>query len=208
MAILDIVLFPEEREVLTTMCEPVEEVTDEIRTLVDDMIETMYHANGVGLAAPQIGVTKRVTVIDIRRRPSDEKPPEGEVEETKAPQEISEAEDKVFVLINPEILEREGKLKWEEGCLSFPSLYGEVVRANKVKVRALDRDGEPYEFEAEGLLAVALQHEIDHLDGVLFLDRMSRLKRRMAQKEYKKIRARMLEEALEKEEEESGSEIP
>lgn len=208
MAILDIVLFPEEREVLTTMCEPVEEVTDEIRTLVDDMIETMYHANGVGLAAPQIGVTKRVTVIDIRRRPSDEKPPEGEVEETKAPQEISEAEDKVFVLINPEILEREGKLKWEEGCLSFPSLYGEVVRANKVKVRALDRDGEPYEFEAEGLLAVALQHEIDHLDGVLFLDRMSRLKRRMAQKEYKKIRARMLEEALEKEEEESGSDIP
>ncbi|AWV89275.1 peptide deformylase [Bradymonas sediminis] len=207
MAILDIVLFPEEREVLTTMCEPVEEVTDEIRTLVDDMIETMYHANGVGLAAPQIGVTKRVTVIDIRRRPSDEKPPEGEVEETKAPQEISEAEDKVFVLINPEILEREGKLKWEEGCLSFPSLYGEVVRANKVKVRALDRDGEPYEFEAEGLLAVALQHEIDHLDGVLFLDRMSRLKRRMAQKEYKKIRARMLEEALEKEEEESGSDI-
>jgi peptide deformylase len=175
MAIREIVLHPEARDVLTTMCEPVEEVNDEIRELVDDMIETMYHANGVGLAAPQIGVTKRITVIDVSAR--------------------EDEESRVYVLINPEIVESEGKLKWEEGCLSFPGLYGEVVRAEKVKVRATNRDGESYEIEGEGLLAVALQHEIDHLDGVLFTERMSRLKRRMALKEYKKIRARMAEEA-------------
>jgi len=190
MAILDIILYPEEREILTTKCEPIEEIDAEIQTLIDDMIETMYHANGVGLAAPQVGVTKRLTVIDVSKRSKD-----GE----------SEAPPEVFVLINPEIVASEGKLKWEEGCLSFPSLYGEVVRANSVTVRALDRHGEPYEIEGEGLLAVALQHEIDHLDGVLFTERMSRLKRRIAQKEYKKIRARMLEEELEKEEENSGS---
>lgn len=174
MAILEIVLYPEAREVLTTRCEPVEVVDDEIRELVDDMIETMYHAKGVGLAAPQVGVTKRITVIDITPR--------------------DEEERVVHVLINPEIIEREGKLKWEEGCLSFPGLYGDVVRAERVKVRALDRDGNPYELEGEGLLAVALQHEIDHLDGVLFTERMSRLRKRMAMKEYKKIRARMAEE--------------
>lgn len=202
MAILEIVLYPEEREVLTTMCEPVEEVTDEIRELVDDMIETMYHANGVGLAAPQVGVTKRVTVIDVSQRAEKgEAESESESESKTETEAEAEVESKVYVLINPEILEREGKIKWEEGCLSFPSLYGDVVRANSVKVRALDRDGQPYEFEAEGLLAVALQHEIDHLDGVLFTERMSRLKRRMALKEYKKIRIRMAEDELEKEEE-------
>lgn len=177
MAIREIVLYPEARDVLTTKCTPVEVVDEEVRQLVDDMIETMYHANGVGLAAPQVGVTRRVTVIDVSLR--DAEHPE------------------VFVLINPEIIEREGKLKWEEGCLSFPGLYGDVIRAEKVKARAINRDGEPYEIEAEGLLAVALQHEIDHLDGVLFTERMSRLKRRVAQKEYKKIRARMAEEAEE-----------
>ncbi len=184
MAIREIVLYPEERKVLTTKCTPVEEVDEETRELVDDLIETMYDANGVGLAAPQIGVTKRVTVIDVSDR---------------------ENEDPyVYVLINPEIIEREGKLTWEEGCLSFPKLYGEVKRNAKVKVRALNRDGEPYEIEGEGLLAVALQHEIDHLDGVLFIERMSGLKRRMALKEYKKIRARMLEEAEEPSDEEAA----
>lgn len=191
MAILDIILYPEEREILTTKCEPIEEIDAEIQTLIDDMIETMYHANGVGLAAPQVGVTKRLTVIDVSKR----------ADEGEAPEEPAE----VFVLINPEIIASEGKIKWEEGCLSFPALYGEVVRANRVTVRALNRHGEPYEIEGEGLLAVALQHEIDHLDGVLFTERMSRLKRRMAQKEYKKIRARMLEEQLEKEEADRGS---
>lgn len=190
MAILDIVLYPEERDVLTTMCEPIEDVDDAVRELVDNMVETMYHANGVGLAAPQIGISKRLTVIDVSSRTEDGNP---------------EDESEVFVLINPEILEREGKLKWEEGCLSFPKLFGDVVRAKSIKVRALDRNGEPYEFEAEGLLAVAVQHEIDHLDGVLFTERMSRLKRRMAMKEYKKIRAQMAEDEQEKAEQESGS---
>jgi peptide deformylase len=175
MAIREIVLYPEAREVLTTECDPIEEVNDEVRQLVDDLIETMYDAQGVGLAAPQVGVARRVTVIDVTDR-------DGE-------------EPHVHVLINPEIIERKGTLTWEEGCLSFPALYGEVERSEWVKVRALDRDGEPYEIEGEGLLSVALQHEIDHLDGVLFIDRMSGLKRRMALKEYKKIRARLAEEA-------------
>ncbi|QDG53736.1 peptide deformylase [Persicimonas caeni] len=184
MAIREIVLYPEARDVLTTKCTPVEEVDEETKQFVDDLIETMYHANGVGLAAPQVGVTKRVTVIDVSDRESDER--------------------EVFVLINPEIVEREGKLTWEEGCLSFPGLYGDVDRAAKVKVRALDREGEEYEIEGEGLLAVALQHEIDHLDGVLFIERMSRLKRRMALKEYKKIRARLAEEAEKEGEDEAA----
>lgn len=185
MAVREIVLYPEAKDVLTTRCEPVAEVDDDIRQLVDDMVETMYAANGVGLAAPQVDVPKRITVIDV----SDREQPDREL----------------LVLINPEIIEREGSLTWEEGCLSFPGLYGDVKRAARVKVRALNRDGEAYEVEGEGLLAVALQHEIDHLDGVLFLERMSALKRRMAMKKYKKIRQRMEEEAAEADDEEEAS---
>lgn len=171
MAIREILLYPEHSDVLTTECDPVDEVDDETRQLVDDLAETMYDAPGIGLAAPQVGVTKRVTVIDV----SDPEEPGGEL----------------HVLINPEILEREGTITWEEGCLSFPGLYGDVVRSEWVRVRAKDRDGETREIEGEGILAVAMQHEIDHLDGILFLDRMSPLKRRMARKEYKKIRSKM-----------------
>ena len=181
MAIRRILLYPEHSDVLTTECEPVEEVDDEIRQLVDDLAETMYDAPGIGLAAPQVGVTKRVTVIDV----SDPDQPGNDLQ----------------VLINPEILEREGKITWEEGCLSFPGLYGDVVRSEWVKVRATDRDGEAYEIEGDGLMAVALQHEIDHLDGVLFLERMTPLKRRMARKEYKKIRSQMDSHPQEQEEE-------
>ena len=172
MAVRDILLYPEHSDVLTTECEPVDEVDEEIRQLVDDLAETMYDAPGIGLAAPQVGVTKRVTVIDV----TDPEEPGGEL----------------HPLINPEIVDREGSITWEEGCLSFPGLYGEVERSEWVKVRALGRDGEPYEIEGEGILAVAMQHEIDHLDGILFLDRMTPLKRRMARKEYKKIRAKMV----------------
>lgn len=177
MAIRDILLYPEHSDVLTTECDPVETVDDEVRQLVDDLAETMYDAPGVGLAAPQIGVTKRVTVIDV----SDPEQPGGDL----------------HVLINPEILETSGTITWEEGCLSFPGLYQEVERSENVKIRATDRDGERYELEAEGILAVAIQHEVDHLDGILFLERMSRLKRRLARKDYKKIRARMAEETNE-----------
>lgn len=164
MALRDIVLYPD--KVLEQECEPVEEVDDSIRELVDDMIETMYDARGVGLAAPQIGILKRITVID---------PTAGE-----------EGDDDLHVFINPEIVETEGHLTWEEGCLSIPGVYENVDRSARIKVRALDRNGEPFELEATELLSVAIQHEIDHLDGVLFLDHLSRLKRRIVVKKYKK----------------------
>jgi peptide deformylase len=164
MAVMKIVLHP--NDVLTTPCQPVERVDDEVRQLVADMAETMYAAPGVGLAAPQVGVLLRVAVIDIT--PKDE------------PKNL-------LVLINPEIIAREGHIVWEEGCLSIPRVYEKIDRSKKVTVRALGVDGQPFEVTGEGLLAVALQHELDHLDGVLFFDRMSILKRKRAQKKYKKI---------------------
>lgn len=157
-------------DVLTTRAEPVAEVDDEIRALVDDMAETMYDAPGIGLAAPQVGVGKRITVID-----------------TSGPEEQAD----LRVLINPQIVHAEGKITWEEGCLSIPGVYEKVQRKARVRVRALDRDGQPYEFEADGLLAVAVQHELDHLDGVLFLDHLSPLKRRLALKKYRKTLDRL-----------------
>ncbi len=164
MAVREIVLYP--NDVLTTPTEPVAEVNDEIRELVQDLADTMYDAPGVGLAAPQIGVLKRVAVIDVSK--------------PDAPADLK-------VLINPEIVDRSGEITWEEGCLSFPQLYEKIDRASDVVVRALNEEGETYEIEADELLAVALQHEIDHLDGVLFIDRMSHLKKRRALKKYKKI---------------------
>lgn len=176
MAVRDIVLFP--NDVLTTPCSEVEEVDESTRQLVKDLAETMYDAPGVGLAAPQIGVLKRVTVIDVSKPDED---------------------DDLVVLINPEVIRREGKITWEEGCLSFPGLYEKIDRANSVTVRALNLDGETFEIEGEGLLAVAMQHEIDHLDGVLFTDRMSHLKKRRAMKKYKKILTALEEESEEEE---------
>ncbi|MFU8802799.1 MAG: peptide deformylase [Bradymonadaceae bacterium] len=170
MAILDIVLYPS--DILNVRCAPVDTVDGGIRQLVDDMAETMYDAPGIGLAAPQIGVDKRITVIDVAHR---------------------DEEKDLHVFINPEIIDREGKILWEEGCLSIPGIYEKVQRSEKVVVRALDRDGNPFELEAEEILAVALQHEIDHLDGVLFLDHLSHLKRRLALKRYKKLLARAAE---------------
>lgn len=163
MSVLDIVLYPDDK--LRVKCKPVDSVDDDIRALVDDMVETMYDAPGVGLAAPQVGADVRITVIDCSEPESD---PE------------------LRVFINPEITHKEGSLIWEEGCLSIPGVFSNVKRARRVKVKALDRDGEPFELEAEELLAVCLQHEIDHLDGVLFLDHLSRLKARMAHKAYKR----------------------
>ncbi len=166
MSLRDIILYPD--DLLATKTERVEEVDEDIRTLVNDMVETMYDAPGIGLAAPQVGVLKRMTVIDVSGPDDDEPGP-------------------LHVLINPEIVHAEGRIVWEEGCLSIPGVYEKVERSNKIVVQALDRDGEEYELEAEGLLAVAIQHEIDHLDGVVFLDHLSSLKRRMALKKYKKF---------------------
>jgi len=159
--------------ILKTKCDPVAAVDDAVRALMDDMLDTMYAAPGIGLAAPQIGVTKRVIVVDV-----------SEKDEPKAP----------ICLANPEILwiaEETGV--HEEGCLSIPDLYADVERPVAVKVAYLDRDGAKQEMEAEGLLAICLQHEIDHIDGILFTDHLSPLKRNMIMKKMvkaKKVRAR------------------
>ncbi|MCC6903679.1 MAG: peptide deformylase [Polyangiaceae bacterium] len=167
MAVREILEYP--HPALREVAKPVTRVDDEIRRLVDDMAETMYDAPGVGLAAPQIGVGLRVFVIDIA---SEDEPSE------------------LYTFINPEIVATSGTQTWEEGCLSFPGVSEEIKRAEHVTVRALDRDGEPFELEAEGLLAVALQHENDHLNGVLMIDKLNALKKRMmGRKLAKKQRA-------------------
>jgi peptide deformylase len=145
--------------------EHVATVTDEIKQLVDDMAETMYAAPGVGLAATQIGETVQIFVVDTA--------------EEGAPSDFR-------VFINPEILEREGDVTWNEGCLSFPGVNEEIERAAKVRVRAQGRDGKTFELEAEGLLAVAIQHEYDHLQGVLMIDHMGPLKKRMTHRKMLK----------------------
>ncbi len=142
--------------VLREKCRAVEAVDDDVRRLIDDLVETMYDADGVGLAAPQIGVALRVFVYDIRD---------------------DEIEPGVFV--NPEIVEREGAQKEEEGCLSLPGVTELVERSQRIVIRGLDRDGEPVEVEAEGLLSRCLQHEHDHIDGILFIDHLSPLKRKL-----------------------------
>ncbi len=151
MALLPILRYPDPR--LHTRAAPVATVDDEIRTLVRDMAETMYEAPGIGLAATQVNVHKRVVVIDV-----------------------SEDRSALMAFINPEILERDGEQVCEEGCLSVPGIYEKVTRAEHVKVRALNGDGEPFELEADGLLAVCIQHEIDHLDGKVFVEYLSPLK--------------------------------
>ena len=163
MTTLNILHFPDPR--LRNVAQPVEQVDDTIRQLVDDMFETMYAAPGIGLAATQVNVAKRIVVIDI-----------------------SEDKTQPLCLINPEILELEGVEEMEEGCLSVPGVYETVQRANQVRVRALGRDGEPFELETDGLLAVCIQHEIDHLDGKLFVDYLSQLKRVRIRKKLEKQR--------------------
>jgi len=162
--IYPIVKFPD--PILQRPSAPVTEFDDELRKLVADMFESMYAAQGIGLAAPQIGIAKRLTVIDLSNK--------------------KEPKDKV-VLINPEITLQEGKQLEEEGCLSLPEIREKVSRAAKVKVKAQDVTGEWFEIEGEELLARAMQHEIDHLDGVLFIDRLSRLKRDLVIRRIKKL---------------------
>jgi len=163
MAIRTILRYPDKR--LREKALPVAVVDDDVRKLCDDMAETMYAAPGVGLAAPQIGVSKRIFVIDIAT--ADEK-------------------SDLRVFINPEFVAREGETVWEEGCLSFPGIHEEVQRAAKVTVRALGLDGSSFEVTAEGLLAIAIQHEYDHLEGTLMVDRVSLLKRRFIDREMRK----------------------
>lgn len=161
MAHLTILHFPDER--LRTVAKPIEQVDDTLRSLIDDMFETMYDAPGIGLAATQVNVHYRLIVIDV-----------------------SEEKDQPLVLINPEIIEKEGVEEMDEGCLSVPGIYEKVQRADRVKIRALDRNGESFELAADGLLAVCIQHEIDHLDGKLFVDYLSTLKRQRIKKKLEK----------------------
>jgi peptide deformylase len=144
--------------VLRVETKPVETFTPELQQLIDDMFETMHAAHGVGLAAPQVGRTERLTVMDVHGQR--------------------------YVLVNPEIVEREGSIKWEEGCLSIPELYGDVMRSARVVVEALDGEGRPVRVEGTELLGVCLQHEIDHLHGKLFIDHLSFLKRQKLMAEW------------------------
>ncbi len=162
--LLTIVKYPD--PVLQQPGEPVTEFDDDLRKFVADMFETMYAAQGIGLAAPQVGVSKRITVVDLSN--------------TKDPAQK-------MVLINPEIIERQGKIYEEEGCLSFPEIREKVVRAAKVKIRAQDEFGKWFEAEGEELLSRCFQHEIDHLDGVLFIFRISSLKRDLALRKIRKM---------------------
>lgn len=163
MSILNILHYPDPR--LRERALPVETVDDTIRRLVDDMLETMYDAPGIGLAATQVNVARRVVVIDI-----------------------SEERNQPLALINPEIVARDGVEEMEEGCLSVPGFFEKVERAEHVKVTAVDRNGKPFELETGGLLAVCIQHELDHLDGKLFVDYLSGLKRNRIRKKLEKQR--------------------
>ncbi|MCL4680408.1 MAG: peptide deformylase [Rhodocyclaceae bacterium] len=151
MALLPILRYPDPR--LHKKAVPVLRIDETVRKLIADMAETMYEAPGIGLAATQVDEHKRVVVIDV-----------------------SEDKSKLLALVNPEILERSGEQVCEEGCLSVPGIYDKVTRSERVRVRALDAQGEPFELEAEGLLAVCIQHEIDHLDGKVFVEHLSQLK--------------------------------
>ncbi len=166
MALLDILEYPDPR--LRTVAKPVKTVDDRIRTLASDMLETMYDAPGIGLAASQVNVHERVIVVDI-----------------------SEEQDDPHVFINPEYEKLGGDIEYQEGCLSVPGYYEKVSRSDKIHVKALNVDGEPFELVAEDLLAICIQHEIDHLDGKLFVDYLSNLKRTRIRKKLEKQHKQM-----------------
>ena len=170
MPLMKILHYPD--PVLRKKGVPVTEFDDDLKRLAEDMAETMYAAPGIGLAAPQVGVSKRLVVIDCA--PKDEPP-------------------QLMVLVNPEIAESGGECFEEEGCLSVPDFYAQVHRNSEVTVRYQDLDGANHQIEADGLLAIACQHEIDHLDGILFVDHLSPLKRSMFRKKWQKMEARQME---------------
>jgi peptide deformylase len=163
MTRLTILEYPDPR--LRTIAQPVEAVDDELRSLIDDMFESMYASNGIGLAATQVNIHRRLLVLDV-----------------------SEGHDQPLVLVNPEVLAREEVGTTQEGCLSVPGIFDDIERAQRIRVRALGRDGRPFELAVEGLLAVCIQHEIDHLDGKLFVDYLSELKRQRIRKRLEKDR--------------------
>ncbi len=161
MAILDILRFPDPR--LRNRAKRIDQVDAALQGVIDDMLETMYQAPGIGLAATQVNIAKRLIVMDL-----------------------SEEKNQPLVLINPEIIERDGSDEHEEGCLSVPGIYETVKRAERIRVKALNREGTPFEIDADELLAICIQHEIDHLDGKLFVDYLSSLKRQRIRKKLEK----------------------
>jgi peptide deformylase len=175
MALREIIIFPD--PVLREKSRTVTRFDGNLKKLVEDMVETMYLRDGVGLAAPQVGESRRVVTIDARAGMEDEKKP--------------------LILINPEIVLREGDIVWNEGCLSFPGIYEEIKRADRVIVNAQDIDGVKFTVEGQGLLAVALQHEIDHLEGILIFDYMSFIRKKLVRRELKRKVEEMKKEAEE-----------
>ncbi len=163
MSVLQVLTFPDDR--LRIKAKPVESVTPEIQKITDNMLETMYEEEGIGLAATQVNIHLRIVVIDI-----------------------SETRDAPMVLINPEIMEKQGEDGIEEGCLSVPGARALVPRAKEVTVKALDRDGKPFQFDADDLLAICVQHELDHLEGKLFVDYLSPLKQQRIKQKLEKIK--------------------
>ena len=162
MALLDILRFPDAR--LRTKATPIDEVTDELRNFIDDMFETMYDAPGIGLAATQVDFHKQLVIVDV-----------------------SEDKSEPYCFINPVITETEGEEICQEGCLSVPEYYADVARAERIKVKALDRNGKEFVVEADGLFAVCIQHEIDHLKGKIFVDYLSPLKQKRLLKKIEKM---------------------
>lgn len=165
MSIYPIIQFPD--ECLRAVTAPITNFDEALQKFIDDMFDTMYAAKGIGLAAPQIAISKKIAVIDVSNNKSE-----------------------TLCLINPVIVERKGEALMEEGCLSVPGVYDKVPRALWVKLQALDRYGKPYEIETEDLLAHCIQHEVDHLNGTLFFDHLSPLKRELARKKLEKIKKR------------------
>jgi peptide deformylase len=176
MALREVLKFPDKR--LREVSTPIEKITDEIRELANDMAEVMYDEPGIGLAAPQVGQIVRLIVVDTEWTAEDD------------------AEQSPLVLVNPEIVEHSGQITWSEGCLSVPDFEADVSRASHVKLRASNLEGEDLEIDASELQAVCFQHEIDHLDGVLFIDRISRLKRNLyTQRRKKRLRLELEEQS-------------
>lgn len=168
MALLPVLQYPDER--LRTIAQPVIDFNSGIQKIVDDMFETMYEEQGLGLASTQVNIHQRIIVLDV-----------------------SDNRTQPLCIINPEIISREGIQYEFEGCLSFPSVFDKVERSAKVRLKAFNKEGQAYEMDAEGILAVCIQHEMDHLDGVLFVDHLSRLKQDRAKKKLHKIRQREYE---------------
>jgi len=177
MAILEILKFPDPR--LRKKCEPVDLVTPELKKLAEDMLETMYSFKGIGLAAAQVNQQVRLLVMDTRPRENGRY----KLEDMTA---LEQAVSQPLVLFNPEIISKEGKTTYDEGCLSVPSYYETVERFNLIEVKGLDINGKPIQFTADGLLGICVQHEIDHLDGKLFIDRLSPIKSARIKSKIKK----------------------